>query len=55
MHSNIFLQIVIFQKLKKLHSKNIRDFRFVKYTKQYFLKIYDKFYIRREFSNQKIN
>ena len=55
MHSNIFLQIVIFQKLKKLYSRNIRDSRFVKYIKQYFLKIYDEFYIRREFSNQKID
>ena len=54
MISNIFLQIIIFQKLKKLHSKNIKNQRFVKYIKQYLINIYDDFYFRREFFNQNI-
>ena len=54
MISNIFLQIVIFQSLKKLHSKNIKNRRFVKYIKQYLINIYDDFYFRREFFNQSI-
>ena len=54
MISNIFLQIIIFQKLKKLYSRNIKNQRFVKYIKQYLINIYDDFYFQREFFNQSI-
>ena len=49
------MQIIIIQRLVKLHEKDAANIRFIKYTRQYFLNVYDELHIKNEFSSQFID
>ena len=52
---NALVQLMIVDRLSKLHAIDIRDTRFVKYTCHYVINMYDELYEKSEFIMQSVN
>ena len=53
--ADAFVQLVVGSRLRELHFKDIRDLRFVKYTRDWLIKRFGEYHERKEFVDQSVD